>query len=114
MNQTCVNFFELSINELLLLNLILTFLLANGLNGNQLNILGNFLCSVGQNILVIQAVIGSFPDNEIYSIASNQAFKEINSTSCQDTVTTDDIIQQLATIKEQISTIEKALSSNKG
>ena len=55
------DFFSLNSNELISLSILLTVVFSNQLNANQLNILGNFLCSLGQNILVIQAVIGANP-----------------------------------------------------
>lgn len=56
-------FYTLSADEQALLALITALLLSDGLNENQLNILGNFIEAVGQNILLIQAVVSAFPNS---------------------------------------------------
>lgn len=67
------DFFSLNSNELLALNLLLTAALSNGLNANQLNVLGNFICALGQNMLVIQARIGALPGQARYTLHGEQA-----------------------------------------
>ena len=57
------SFYALSANEQALLALLIALLLSNGLNENQLNILGNFIEAVGQNLLLIQAVISVLPNS---------------------------------------------------
>lgn len=54
-------FYSLSANEQTALALVISLLLSEGLNENELNILGNFIEAVGQNILLIQAVVSSVP-----------------------------------------------------
>lgn len=56
-------FYSLSADEQVTLALIFALFLSEGLNENELNILGNFIEAVGQNILLIQAVISSQPTN---------------------------------------------------
>ena len=68
------DFFSLNSNELLSLSMLVAILFANNLNNNQLNIFGNFLTSVAQNILLIQAVISTNPNpNAIYTICPNNS-----------------------------------------
>lgn len=57
-------FYSLNGNEQVTLAAVVAILLSEGLNQNQLNILGNFLEGIGQNILLIQAVTSSQPNTE--------------------------------------------------
>lgn len=54
-------FYTLSADEQATLALVIALILSEGLNENELNILGNFIEAVGQNILLIQAVVSSAP-----------------------------------------------------
>lgn len=54
-------FYTLTADQQITLALIIAIYLSDGLNENQLNILGNFIEAVGQNILLVQAVISSTP-----------------------------------------------------
>ncbi len=56
------SFYDLSANEQAVLALLLALAFSSGLNEDQLNILGNFIEAVGQNILLIQAVVSSTPN----------------------------------------------------
>lgn len=104
------DFYSLSSNELLSLNLILTTLLANGLNATQLNILGNFIAALGQNILFLQAVIDALPEED--------ATYQFNPTHCdtrpvlntfnQDTMT--NLQKEVLELKAKLTQIEKELS----
>lgn len=52
-------FYTLTADQQATLALIIALYLSDGLNENQLNILGNFIEAVGQNLLLIQAVVSS-------------------------------------------------------
>ncbi|MBQ1249079.1 MAG: hypothetical protein IIX92_03430 [Selenomonadales bacterium] len=52
-------FWSLSADEQVILALIFSLILSEGLNENELNILGNFIEAVGQNILLIQAAVSA-------------------------------------------------------
>jgi len=52
-------FYSLSADEQVILALIFSLILSEGLNENELNILGNFINAVGQNILLIQAAVSA-------------------------------------------------------
>ncbi len=67
-------FYSLSADEQVTLALIFSLLLSDGLNENELNILGNFIESVGQNILLIQAIVSSHP---IDNTATHSNYTEI-------------------------------------
>lgn len=56
-------FFSLTGEEQTALAALLAVFIARELNQNQMNILGNFLEGVGQNILIIQAVVSSQPQS---------------------------------------------------
>ena len=113
MEATENNFYTLSPNELLSLNLLLTVLFANGLNSNQLNILGNFICAVGQNILSIQTIIDGLPNED--------ATYHVNGTTCDAKIVANSANQQLLTklkeevlaLKSQLLQIEKELPFKK-
>lgn len=107
------DFFALSSNELLSLNLLLSISLANGLNANQLNILGNFICTLGQNILTIQAVIGSLPDsNAKYTWGDTYCPTSTNTTTSHGTATSE-LAAEIAELKEKIAQLERNLSLKK-
>lgn len=108
------NFFDLSSNELLSLNLLLTIILANGLNSNQLNILGNFICALGQNILTIQAVIGSLPDsNATYMILGDAHCLASTDTNTNHEATVIGLANEISELKEKITQLEIFLSLKK-
>lgn len=54
-------FYTLTADQQATLALIIALYLSDGLNENQLNILGNFIEAVGQNLLLIQAVVSATP-----------------------------------------------------
>lgn len=58
-----ISFFDLSYDEIILLATSIGLEMANELNVNQQNILGNFISLIGQTILVANAVGGSYPPN---------------------------------------------------
>lgn len=99
------NFFELTANELTLLNVILTLLLSNGLNASQLDILGNFICGLGQNILTIQALVGALPGGEIYTIASDPVY-----TPCASNSMNMNVQREIIRLQEKIERLERMLA----
>lgn len=104
------DFYSLSSNELLSLNLSLTILLANGLNANQLNILGNFIAALGQNILFLQAVIDALPEEDA-TYQFNQAHcdtKPVSHTFNQDAMT--NLQKEVLVLKAKLTQLEKELS----
>lgn len=54
-----VGFYSLSGEEQVVIAAALAFLMSEGLTSNQLNILGNFIEAIGQNILVIASQPGN-------------------------------------------------------
>jgi hypothetical protein len=103
------NFYTLSPNELLSLNLLLTILFANGLNSNQLNILGNFICAVGQNILSIQTIIDGLPDeNAVYLFNQTTCDAKIIATSTNQELLTE-LQKEVLALKAKLLQIEKEL-----
>ena len=56
-------FYSLTSDEQVTLALIFALFLSKGLNENELNILGNFIEAVGQNILLIQAAVSAQTTN---------------------------------------------------
>ncbi|WP_110952834.1 hypothetical protein [Anaerosinus massiliensis] len=107
------NFYSLSPEESLSLNLLLTLIFSNGLNSNQLNILGNFICALGQNILVVQTIIGALPDDSaIYQINQKSCLKDSERTE----TTQKQLINlqiELAQLKDKILRLEKELTFKK-
>lgn len=80
-------FFSLGANEFTALATILGFIIANRLNLNQQNSLGNFIELVGQTILTISA----------------------QSSTLQSDNNSSDVVEQLELLKKQIKLIEKKL-----
>ncbi|MBP2633290.1 MAG: hypothetical protein H6Q70_3918 [Firmicutes bacterium] len=104
------DFYTLSSNELLSLNLILTILLANGLNANQLNILGNFIAALGQNILFLQAVVDALPEEDAtYQFNPPHCdTKPVSSTFNQGAMT--NLQKEVLELKAKLTQLEKELS----
>jgi hypothetical protein len=92
-------FFSLDSEQQVLLAALLAIILSDNLNEDQLNILGNFVESVGQNILLIQAVVSSDPPSTTSDSSSN--------TQVQDLQKSIDMLQQdLETMKAKIAALE--------
>ena len=72
------SFYSLSANEQVTLALIVALLLSEGLNENELNILGNFIEAVGQNILLVQAIVSSRPTDNTTSLADYTETQELH------------------------------------
>lgn len=113
MINTNPNFFELPTNDLLILNFILTLLLANGLNANQLNILGNFFCSLGQNILTIQAVIGALPNEAVYTVNSNPKYCQFLDQPSPQTISVEELQNEIVELNKRLQQLEHLLTLEK-
>jgi prefoldin subunit 5 len=89
-------FFELNESQQILLLTVLTYLLADDLNANQLNILGNFIESLGQNLLLVEAVI-----------SANTSTRNWDSKSTMDVQNLIQIMQQeINALKKRVSELE--------
>jgi hypothetical protein len=107
------NFYTLSPNELLSLNLLLTVLFANGLNSNQLNILGNFICAVGQNILSIQTIIDGLPNEDAtYNFNQTTRDAKIVANSANEELLIE-LQKEILALKSKLLQIEKELPFKK-
>lgn len=106
------SFFELTVSELLTLNFVLSLAFAQGLNSNQLNILGNFICGLGQEILVIQAIVGSLPDsNYVYYFCNDPAAFPAANTDTP-SVSVDDFNNLKNEVAKLATSLEKLLSND--
>jgi hypothetical protein len=85
--------FSLSPKEISMISLIFGILLANNLNLNQQNALGNFITNVGDIILTFAS--------------HNELFQSNNNNNSQD----NRIHQQIQILKQQIYELEKELNS---
>ncbi len=91
--------FSLDSEQQVLLAALLAIALSDRLNEDQLNILGNFVEAVGQNILLIQAVVSSNPPATKSDSSST--------TQVQDLQESVDMLQQdLETMKAKIAALE--------
>lgn len=92
-------FFSLDSEQQVLFAALLAIILSDKLNEDQLNILGNFVEAVGQNILLIQATVSSVPSSTQSDNSSN--------TQVQDLQESIDMLQQdLETMKAKITALE--------
>lgn len=90
-------FYELDSNEQVILAALIALLLSNGLNANQLNILGNFVEAVGQNMLLIQAVVSSSTQQSDTS--------GCNCAEVQDALAV--FLEKLAVLEGKVATLEQ-------
>ncbi|SFM29011.1 hypothetical protein [Pelosinus propionicus] len=91
--------FSLDFEQQVLLAALLAILASDKLSEEQLSILGNFVEAVGQNILLIQAVVSSKPT----STNSDSSSK----TQVQDLQNSITLLQQdLETLKAKIAALE--------
>ncbi|CVK20949.1 hypothetical protein [Sporomusa sphaeroides] len=92
--------FSLDSEQQVLLAALLAIIVADKLNEDQQNIFGNFLEALGQNILLIQAIVSSNPPStKSYSFSDTQVQnlqKSINMLQ-----------QDLKTIKAKIAALEE-------
>ena len=103
-------FFSLNSNELLALNLLLTAALSNGLDANQLNVLGNFICALGQNMLVIQARIGALPGQARYTLQGEQ----VCPSACPASSSAASLENELQKCQERLTALENLLQKQSG
>jgi len=91
--------FSLDFEQQVLLAALLAIILSDNLNEDQLSILGNFVEAVGQNILLIQAVVSSNPPSTNSDSSSN--------TQVQNLQNSINMLQQdLETMKAKIAALE--------
>ena len=91
--------FSLDFEQQVLLAALLAIILSDNLNEDQLSILGNFVEAVGQNILLIQAVVSSNPPSTKSDSSSN--------TQVQNLQNSINMLQQdLETMKAKIAALE--------
>lgn len=102
------DFFSLNSNELIALNLLLTVALSHGLDANQLNVLGNFICALGQNMLVIQARISALPGDARYMLHGEQICADDSGADGPDAATLENELQKC---QERLTALEKLLRS---
>lgn len=105
------SFFSLSSNELIALNLLLTAALSHGLDANQLNVLGNFICALGQNMLIIQARISALPGQARYMLHGEQLCPAEASASCSDAAA---LKEELQKCQERLAALENLLHEQSG
>lgn len=105
MDSTEKNFFSLNSNELIALNLLLTAALSHGLDANQLNVLGNFICALGQNMLIIQARISALPGEARYMAQGEQLCAD----SADSTNNAANLESELQKCQERLAALEKLL-----
>lgn len=106
-------FYNRSANELTVLNFLLTFLLSDGLNSNQLTILGNFLCSLGQGILTIQGFVGAQQGDAVYQFDCDAVYCPSDTKPNRKEADADpygDLQRQLADLQEKIARMEAQLA----
>jgi hypothetical protein len=92
-------FFSLDSEQQVLLAALLAIIVSDKLNGDQLNILGNFVETLGQNILLIQAVVSSNTSSIKWDSSSNTQDQNL-----QESITM--LQQDLETMKTKIAALE--------
>jgi len=92
-------FFSLDSEQQVLLAALLAIIVADKLNEDQLNILGNFIEAVGQNILLIQAVVSSNPSTTESDSSSNTQVENLEKSITM-------LHQDLETMKAKIAVLE--------
>lgn len=91
--------FSLDSEQQVLLAALLAIIVADKLNEDQLNILGNFVESLGQNILLIQAVVSSNPPSTKSDSSSNTQVQNLQKSI-------NVLHQDLETMKAKIAALE--------
>lgn len=92
-------FFSLDSEQQVLLASLLAIILSDKLNEDQLNILGNFVEAVGQNILLIQAVVSSVPSSTQSDNSSDTQVQDLQESIAM-------LQQELETMKAKIAALE--------
>ena len=93
------NLFSLDSEQQVLLAALLAIIVSDKLNEDQLNILGNFVESLGQNILLIQAVVSSNPPSTKSDSSSNTQVQNLQKS-------VNMLHQDLETMKAKIAALE--------
>ena len=91
--------FSLDSEQQVLLAALLAIIVSDKLNEDQLNILGNFVESLGQNILLIQAVVSSNPPSTKSDSSSNTQVQNLQKS-------VNMLYQDLETMKAKIAALE--------
>jgi uncharacterized protein YlxW (UPF0749 family) len=92
-------FFSLDSEQQVLLAALLAIIISDKLNEDQLNILGNFVETLGQNILLIQAIVSSNTSSTKWDSSSNTQDQNL-----QESITM--LQQDLETMKTKIAALE--------
>ena len=91
--------FSLDSEQQVLLAALLAIIVSDKLNEDQLNILGNFVEAVGQNILLVQAIVSSNPPSTKSDSSSDTQVENL-----QKSITM--LQQNLETMKARIAALE--------
>jgi hypothetical protein len=92
-------FFSLDSEQQVLLAALLAIIVSDKLNEDQLNILGNFVEAVGQNLLLIQAIVSSNPPTTESDSSSNTQVENLEKSITM-------LHQDLETMKAKIAALE--------
>lgn len=93
-------FYSLDSEQQVLLAALIAIIVSENLNENQLNILGNFVEAVGQNILLIQAVVSSNPSTTESDSSSTAEVQDLQESMNR-------LQQELASMKAKIAALEE-------
>ncbi|AJQ29111.1 hypothetical protein [Pelosinus fermentans] len=91
--------FSLDSEQQVLLAALLAIIVSDNFNEDQLNILGNFVEAVGQNILLIQAIVSSNPPSTKSDSSSNTQVQNLQNSINM-------LHQDLETMKAKIAALE--------
>lgn len=91
--------FSLDSEQQVLLAALLAIIVSDKLNEDQLNILGNFLEVLGQNLLLIQAIVSSNPPSTKSDSSSNTQVQNLQKSI-------DMLHQDLETMKAKLVALE--------
>jgi len=92
-------FYSLDSEQQVLLAALIAIIMSDKLNENQLNILGNFVEAVGQNILLIQAIVSSSPSATDSDSSSNTQVENLQESMNR-------LQQELEAMKAKIAALE--------
>ncbi|HAK74108.1 MAG TPA: hypothetical protein DCP36_12005 [Sporomusaceae bacterium] len=92
-------FYSLDSEQQVLLAALIAIIVSENLNENQLNILGNFVEAVGQNILLIQAIVSSSPSATDSDSSSNTEVENLQESMNR-------LQQELEAMKAKIAALE--------
>ncbi len=92
--------FSLDSEQQVLLAALLAIMVSDKLNEDQQNIFGNFLEALGQNILLIQAIVSSNPPS-----TKSDSFSDTQVQNLQKSINM--LQQDLETIKAKIAALEE-------